>query len=360
MLSGLPWGGNHVVSTDPTFTEPPVPAPRNAAATVGVLQGEPPVPPPSDIAAQPSAQVITPPVPPGGGTPNRARKATKGRLIALAVVVLLLYGPVSTYFGSPADSVVESAEAEVSVLTPTPVVEPAFEASVETTSVEATCVEVESNKSGLIPATVVGVVDGDTADFMVEGVEERVRFIGVDTPESTNQTEPYGKEASARTASILTVGREVYLETDAELRDRYGRLLAYVWLSNPTARDGRTIRAYMLNAQLACDGYAQQMTIQPNSKYADYFTAFVEEARNEERGLWASVAPAAPVPAVAPTTKATTVVKTAVESASVVYRTKTGSKYHADGCRYLSNSQIEMTLKAAKSMGLAPCSVCSP
>ncbi len=132
------------------------------------------------------------------------------------------------------------------------------------------------------------MVDGDTAIFQLEsGTRERVRFIGVDTPESTTQHEPFGEEASAYTKSVLTPGRRVLLERDAEERDRYGRLLAYVWLEAPVAISDAEIRAKMLNAKLALDGYAQQMTIPPNVRYADKFRRYVGEARSAQRGLWA-------------------------------------------------------------------------
>lgn len=139
----------------------------------------------------------------------------------------------------------------------------------------------------LVSATVVRVVDGDTAVFrLAVGREEKTRFIGVDTPESTNSIEAYGKEASAYTRAALVPGKKVLLERDAEERDRYGRLLAYVWLERPAAITDTEIRAKMFNARLALDGYAQQMTIQPNSRYADYFTTYVREARAAGKGLW--------------------------------------------------------------------------
>ena len=141
----------------------------------------------------------------------------------------------------------------------------------------------------MISATVVRVVDGDTAVFrLAGGVEEKVRFIGVDTPESTKTIEEYGKEASAYTRRMLTPGRQVVLEKDAEPRDRYGRLLAYVWLERPSVAGDAEIRAKMFNAHLALGGYAQQMTIPPNVKYADFFRAYVAEARDSNRGLWRS------------------------------------------------------------------------
>ena len=142
--------------------------------------------------------------------------------------------------------------------------------------------------SGFVLAKVERVVDGDTAIFRLSsGARERVRFIGVDTPESTTTHEPFGEEASAYTKRVLTPGRSVLLELDAEQRDRYERLLAYVWLETPATLGDAEIRAKMLNAQLAIDGYAQQMTIAPNVKYADSFRRYVAEARDAQRGLWA-------------------------------------------------------------------------
>lgn len=79
----------------------------------------------------------------------------------------------------------------------------------------------------LITAAVARAVDGDTVYVNEGGRSEKVRFIGVDTPESTTQIEPYGKEAAAYTARNLA-GRKVYLELDVQQRDKYGRLLAYV------------------------------------------------------------------------------------------------------------------------------------
>ncbi len=139
--------------------------------------------------------------------------------------------------------------------------------------------------SGLREGRVVRVVDGDTAHIQIGPTKEKVRFIGIDTPESTREIEPYGKEASAYTHSLLD-GRTVWIETDAELRDRYGRLLAYVWLEKPTATSDQEIRAKMLNARLLLDGYAQVYTFPPNVRYAEEFVAYQREARGEGAGLW--------------------------------------------------------------------------
>jgi micrococcal nuclease len=139
-----------------------------------------------------------------------------------------------------------------------------------------------------MPAAVERVVDGDTAWFtLTDGTREKVRFIGVDTPESTTQHEPFGKEASAYTASILNVGRSVDLQIDVDERDRYGRLLAYVWLSPPATGDAAEARTKMLNALLVEKGYAMVLTVPPNIAYVDLFVALQLEARNAARGLWA-------------------------------------------------------------------------
>jgi endonuclease YncB( thermonuclease family) len=123
------------------------------------------------------------------------------------------------------------------------------------------------------------VVDGDTFVAAVGGRRERVRIIGVDTPETVapnRPVEPYGRQASDFAKKELT-GQTIRLAGDAEPRDRYGRLLAYVWLADGT----------FWNALLAAEGYAQQLTIPPNVTYADLFRRLVAEARQHDRGLWA-------------------------------------------------------------------------
>jgi len=124
------------------------------------------------------------------------------------------------------------------------------------------------------PAAVIRVVDGDTLVVELDGRQERVRLIGVDTPEVHGQVEPYGAEASAFAQERLT-GAEVSLELDVGERDRYGRLLAYLWLGDE-----------MFNETLLREGYAQVMTVPPNVKYADRFVALEREARAADRGLW--------------------------------------------------------------------------
>ncbi len=131
-------------------------------------------------------------------------------------------------------------------------------------------------------ATVERVVDGDTIVVDLDGRSERVRLIGIDTPESVDPGRPvecFGKEASAFTASLLPEGTAVRLVRDVEARDRYDRLLAYVY---------RQPDGLFVNAELARQGYALPLTIPPDVAHADELRALAAEAREAGRGLWAA------------------------------------------------------------------------
>jgi micrococcal nuclease len=128
--------------------------------------------------------------------------------------------------------------------------------------------------------TISKFVDGDTFWVVNEkGQKEKIRLIGVDTPEArlTGRTEVeyFGKEASDYVKRILT-GRKVRLEYDVERYDRYKRTLAYVYLDDGT----------FLNALLVKEGYASAATFPPNVKYSEYFAKLQREARNKKRGMW--------------------------------------------------------------------------
>lgn len=127
-------------------------------------------------------------------------------------------------------------------------------------------------------ALVLRVVDGDTIKVDYNGGEETVRFIGIDTPESVHPDKeknvPYGKIATAFTKDKLE-NKKVSLEFDVEERDRYGRLLAYVYLDDK-----------MFNKTLLEEGHAMLATYPPNVKYVDDFTVLQEKAREEGKGLW--------------------------------------------------------------------------
>jgi len=123
-------------------------------------------------------------------------------------------------------------------------------------------------------------VDGDTVDVEIGGVEERVRLIGIDTPESVAPNRPvecYGPEAKARLAELIPPGTEVRLERDVEARDQYGRLLAYVF---------RTADGLHVNESLVRDGYAEARRYEPNVARQAELDAAEVEARAADRGLW--------------------------------------------------------------------------
>lgn len=121
------------------------------------------------------------------------------------------------------------------------------------------------------------VIDGDTIIVIINGKKEKVRLIGVDTPETDGpytKEEPFGKEASAFTKKI-TEGKRVSLEYDWQRRDKYGRLLAYVYLEDGT----------FLNAEIIRQGYGTAFN-KFKYKYRDSFKRYEREARENKRGLW--------------------------------------------------------------------------
>jgi micrococcal nuclease len=132
---------------------------------------------------------------------------------------------------------------------------------------------------GGVDGMVTRVVDGDTIHVAVGGQDETVRYIGVDTPESVKPGTPvqcFAKAASAANERLVE-GRRVRLAYDAEHRDRYGRLLAYVYRADDDA---------FVNARLVEDGYARTLTIPPNVRFADRFASLARAAREHRRGLW--------------------------------------------------------------------------
>jgi micrococcal nuclease len=121
------------------------------------------------------------------------------------------------------------------------------------------------------------VIDGDTIIVIIDGKKEKVRLIGVDAPETGGpytKKEPFGREASAFTKK-MTEGGNVKLEYDWQKRDKFGRLLAYVYLEDGT----------FLNAELIKQGYGTVFR-KFSFKYRDDFIRYELEARENKRGLW--------------------------------------------------------------------------
>ncbi len=153
--------------------------------------------------------------------------------------------------------------------------------------------QVEVAEVGFIKCSVIRVVDGDTFHCRPpDGRDEKVRLVGIDTPEIERNPKAMrdsersgqdldtiislGRNAENFTKSYLKSGTTVKLELDVQPRDKYGRLLAYVYLPN----------GILLNALLIQEGYAQVMTIPPNVKYQDLFFKLQREARENNRGPW--------------------------------------------------------------------------
>ena len=199
------------------------------------------------------------------------------RLLRLVTLCLVLAG-CATPTAAPPGSLRPSAHA-----TPTP-------RPPRATPAHATATPRTSHAPGfgLVPtgptelAHVTRISDGDTVHVSIEGVDYRVRYIGMDTPESVKPNtpvQPYAEEAAAQNARLVA-GRDVVLEKDVSETDQYGRLLRYVWLHDGDAWT-------MVNLALVQDGYARVLTYPPDVKYADLFVVAARTAQQEDRGLWA-------------------------------------------------------------------------
>ena len=131
---------------------------------------------------------------------------------------------------------------------------------------------------GRISAEVIRVIDGDTIEVLLDGKEETVRFLLIDTPETRHPqlgVQPYGQEASAFVHDLLQ-GETVELEFDGSERDKYGRLLMYVYI------DGESVQEMLLRKGLARVAYVYP----PNTKYVDRYREIQAEAQKKAIGIW--------------------------------------------------------------------------
>ena len=128
-----------------------------------------------------------------------------------------------------------------------------------------------------IKIELVSCIDGDTAKFVIDGKEEKVRFLGIDTPESTNYVETYGKEASEHTCSLLEDANNIYLEYDSnsDKRDKYDRVLAWIFVDNNN-----------LSELLLLSGYAEVKYIYGDYKYIDELCNAQGYAYKNNLGIW--------------------------------------------------------------------------
>lgn len=183
----------------------------------------------------------------------------------------------------------------------------------------------QSRDSGL--ARVVRVIDGDTIE--IEG-GEKVRYIGIDTPETVDprkSVQCFGLEASNKNKELIG-GKMVRLEKDITDRDKYNRILRYVWVGG-----------VFVNLELIKQGFAYSYSYPPDVKYQDQFIKAQQEAREAERGLW-SVCPSTPeqntsIPAVSPAPNSDScLIKGNISSS--------GEKiYHLPGCGSYAKTKID-------------------
>ena len=153
-------------------------------------------------------------------------------------------------------------------------------------------------------ATVVRIVDGDTIVVAIAGTNYKLRYIGMDTPETVDPNSPVefmGKQATAANQALVA-GKTVVLEKDVSETDQYGRLLRYVWLHEGA-------RWTFVNLELVRQGVASAATYPPDVKYVDLFASTEAGARTSAVGLWGAppaavpTAKATPRPTLKPTTK---------------------------------------------------------
>jgi micrococcal nuclease len=155
----------------------------------------------------------------------------------------------------------------------------------------------------------------------------------------------------------------VCLEIDTTERDKYGRLLAYIWLEQPIEINDKEIRNKMFNAILLLNGYAQILTIPPNVRYVDNFTIYQNEARESNIGLWGI---SNSNTTNSNTTKIITETKIQEENVTIVFVGSINSdKYHYPNCvsdkRIKPSNLIQFnSSQDARNAGYSPCQKCTP
>lgn len=178
---------------------------------------------------------------------------------------------------------------------------------------------------------VVRVVDGDTINVEINGKTEPVRYIGIDTPETVDPRKPvqcFGIEASKKNKELVE-GKMVRLEKDITDRDKYNRLLRYVWVDD-----------VFVNLILVTQGFAKSYSYPPDVEYQDLFVIAEKKAREDKLGLWTACA------SVTPATSVTSpVTQTSASNPSCTIKgniSATGEKiYHLQGCDSYSKTIID-------------------
>ncbi|PIC88601.1 thermonuclease [Sporosarcina sp. P21c] len=139
--------------------------------------------------------------------------------------------------------------------------------------------EKEPSRQGLIPVELVKTIDGDTIKIMYEGKEENVRYLLIDTPETNHPwlgKQPYGQQAKVRNQELLQKGQlEIEFDVGGKY-DKYGRLLAYIYI------DGKSVQEQLLKEGLARVAYVYP----PNTRHLDAFEKAEQQAKKSGIGIW--------------------------------------------------------------------------
>jgi micrococcal nuclease len=198
-----------------------------------------------------------------------------------------------------------------------------------------------SSGSNRIEALVTRVIDGDTIEVNIKGVQYKLRYIGIDAPEpdaiDTN-TRNIAMKAADKNRELVG-NRTVEIEKDISETDRYGRLLRYVYVAG-----------LMVNAELVKSGYAQAVSYPPDIKYQSLFSSIQAGAKASRVGLWGSSGYySAPIPT----------------EKGIYVGSKKSNKYHFPSCVWAHQIAAENEIwfsssEEAKSGGYIPCKVCSP
>ena len=206
---------------------------------------------------------------------------------------------------------------------------PKLENNLSNDSVESVPTPTPQNKTIDGTFLVTRVIDGDTIE--IEG-GQRVRYIGIDTPETVDPRKPvqcFGVEASNRNKQLVE-GKRVRLEKDITENDRYGRLVRYVYVDD-----------VFINLKLVAEGFAYSYTYPPDVKYQSQFVEAQRVAREQKRGLWGSCPTSStitlpPTPAIAPTAQPTNqcTIKGNISSAGE-------NIYHVEGCGSYNATKID-------------------
>jgi len=143
--------------------------------------------------------------------------------------------------------------------------------------------EAQSQAEDIVAVSIVSVIDGFTVHVMMsDGSDQVLRLSGINAPENPAPGLPppcFAPESTAHLAELVA-GREATLEFDTGREDRAGRLLGYLWLADEAGEP------WMVNERLVREGYAGQIPVAPNLRYAERFSAAEQVARNQGLGLW--------------------------------------------------------------------------